>query len=77
MQDPKRSHQKVGGIPEKGRLISLYRVSHKLQDPAGDEQQERPAPVEKEQRQRDDNYRYPDAVREPVQRVLMPRFVVS
>lgn len=75
--DPKRSDQQVDRVFEKGRLISLDRVSHKLKDPTDDEQQERPAPVEKEQRQRDDDHRYPDAVREPVQRVLMLRFVIS
>ena len=76
-QHPKWSYQKVDGIPEKGRLISFDRVSYKLQYPANDEQQQRPAPVEKEQRQGEDNHRYPDAVREPVQRVLMLRFVIS
>ena len=76
-QDPKWSNQKIDRVSEEGRLISLDRVSHELQDPTGDEQQQRPAPVEKEQRQRDDNHRYPDTVRNPVQRVLMLRFVVG
>jgi len=52
-------------------------VSNKLEYPTDNEESERPAPVEKEQRQRDDNHRYADAVREPVQRVLMLGFVVG
>ena len=76
-QDPKWSNQKIDRVSEEGRLISLDRVSHELQDPTGDEQQQRPTPVEEEERQRDDNHRYPDAVREPVQRVLVLRFVVG
>ena len=76
-QYPKWSNQKVDGVPEKGRLISLDRVSHELQDPPHDEEPQRPAPVDEEQRQRDDNHRYPDAVREPVQRVPVLGFVVS
>jgi hypothetical protein len=77
-QDPKWSNQKIDGVLEEGGLISFDRVSDKLQDPADAmNNSQRPAPVEKEERQRDDNQRYPDAVREPVQRMLMLGFVVS
>ena len=52
-------------------------MSNELKDPAGNKQQQRPTPVQKEERQRDDNHRDADAVRQPVQRMLVLGFVIS
>ena len=52
-------------------------MTDKLENPANNKQQQRPAPVEEEERQRDDNHRNADAVRQPVHRVPMLGFVVS
>ena len=61
---------------EKRRLITLDRMPHKLQRPAGDLQRQRPTPVEEKQRQRDSNQRNADAMRESIQRMPVLRFVV-
>lgn len=60
--EPQWSNQQVDRVFKEGRLISFDGVSDKLQYPTGDEESQRPAPVEKEQRQRHDDHRYSDAV---------------
>ena len=60
--EPQWPHQQVDWVFEEGRLIPLDGMSDKLEYPTGNKQSERPAPVEKEQRQRHDDHRYPDAV---------------
>jgi hypothetical protein len=75
-QEPQRTNQQVERIPEEGRLIALNRVAEELKGPADNEQTERPAPAKKEQGQRDHNQRNADAVRQLVQPMLVPGFVV-
>jgi hypothetical protein len=58
-------------------LIPFDGVTDKLQDPTYDKQSERPPPVEKEEWQRNENHRDADAVREPVQWMLVLGSVVS
>ena len=74
---PEWPNQEINGVLEEGGLISFDGVSNKLQYPTDDKQPECPPPVEKEERQRDDNHRYADAVRKPVQRVLVFGFIVG
>ena len=76
-QEPKWSNKEIHRVLEEGGLVSLDRVSNELQNPAGDKQHEGPAPVKKEERQRDDDHRNADAVGETVQRMLVFGFVVS
>jgi hypothetical protein len=57
-------------------LIPFDRMADKLKNPTNNKQQKRPAPVEEEERQGDNNHRNADAVRQPVQRMLMFRFVI-
>ena len=76
-QEPEWSNQEINGVSEEGRLIAFDSVSDELQYPARDEQPQRPTPVEKEERQRDDDERNADAVRQTVQRMLVFGFVVS
>ena len=52
-------------------------MSNKLQNPTDDEKQQRPAPVEKKERQRQNDHRYADTVRKLVKRVLVLGFVVG
>ena len=52
------------------------RMAQELQYPAGYEKGERPTPIEEKQRQRDNDQRNADAVRQLVQRMLVLCFVV-
>ena len=51
-------------------------MSNELKYPTSYEERQRPAPIEKEKRQSDDNHRYANRVGEFVQRVAMFGFVV-
>lgn len=51
-------------------------MANELKSPANDKHEQRPAPVEKEQRQRNYNHRYADAVRQLIERMLMLSFVI-
>jgi len=75
--EPEWSNQEVDRVFEEGGLIPFDRMSNKLKNPADNKQQQRPAPIEKEQRPRHGDHRYADAVTEPVQRMLMLGPVVS
>lgn len=62
-QEPEWSNKQINGVPEESGLVSFDRVTYELENPANDEQRQRPTPVEEEERQRDDDHRYTDAVR--------------
>ena len=70
-RDPRGADQQVHRILEECRLITLNQVAYELENPADDEQRERPPPVKEEDREAQDNHRDADAVRQPVQRMLM------
>lgn len=77
MHKPHRACEQVHGILKEGRLIALNRVADELENPADDKERERPLPLdEEEERQGQDDHRDADAVREPVQRMLMLLFVI-
>ena len=76
-QEPEWSNQEINGAFEERRLITFDRMTDELKDPADDEQRQSPAPTEEDKRQRDDDHRNADAVRQPVQRVLMLGFVAG
>lgn len=75
--EPQWSNQQIHRIPEEGGLITFDRMTHELQNPTDDEHRQRPAPVEEEQWQRQDDHRDADAVREPVHRMLVLGFVIG
>jgi hypothetical protein len=75
--EPQGPNQQINRVPEEGGLVTFDCVTDELEYPTDDEQPERPLPVEKEERQRYDDHRYADAVREPVERMLVFGFVVS
>ena len=73
---PKWTNQQIHRVLEECWLIAFDCVSHELQNPADNKQQQSPAPVEEEQRQRKHYERNANAVRQSIQRMLMLRFVV-
>ena len=73
--EPPGSDKKINGIAEESRLITFNCVANKLKDPANYEQRQRPTPIEKEERQRNDYQRYADTMRQFIQRVSMLLFV--
>ena len=62
LHEPPRSYQEMYGILKEGRTIAFDGMSHKLQDPTGHEQRERPTPPEEKQRQRYRDHGNPDRV---------------
>jgi hypothetical protein len=63
-------------IANECRLIAFNRMSHELKYPTDDKQCQRPTPTEEKQRQRHGNHRNPDRVRQPIERMPMPGFVI-
>jgi len=51
-------------------------VTNKLKNPPNNEKTQSPAPTKNEERQRQNNHRDADTVRQPIQRMLMFGFVV-
>lgn len=77
MDNPKGASEQVHRILKEGRLIAFNRVAEELEPPADAKQRERPVPLdEEEERQANDDHRDADAVREPVQRMLMLLLVI-
>ncbi|HEY5444907.1 MAG TPA: hypothetical protein VIJ87_10635, partial [Pyrinomonadaceae bacterium] len=76
-QKPEGADQEIYRIPKKRRLVSFNRVTNKLKHPPNNEKTQSPAPTKNEERQRQNNHRDTDTVRQPIQRMLMFGFVVT
>lgn len=63
-------------VAKERRLIAFDYMADELKYPTNDEQSQRPTPTEEEHRQRHDNHRNPDRVRQTVERMPMLGFVV-
>ena len=73
---PPGANEQVNRIAKERRLVTFNQVAGKLKNPTGDKNRQRPAPVEEEPRQTEHDHWNSDRVAEPVQRMLMFRFVV-
>src|SRR6187399_2659531 len=73
---PPGTNEQVNRIAKESRLVTFNQVAGKLKNPTGDKNRQRPAPVEEEPRQTEHDHWNADRVAEPVQRMLMFRFVV-
>ena len=63
-------------IAEERRLIAFDRVTDELKYPTDGEQRQRPTPTEEKQRQGNNDHRDSDRVRQTVQRMPVPGFVI-
>ena len=63
-------------IAEECGLIALDRMTDELNYQADDEQRQSPRPTEEEKRKRHDDHRDANRMRQPVQRMPMPGFVI-
>src|SRR2546423_5855959 len=76
LEKPEWANKEINWIPKEGGPITFDRMANELQNPAAEEQRERPTPIKEEQWPRDRDHRNAEHVTKLVQRMAMLLFII-